>query len=111
MPTNITNTWPSNLTKGDEVIVIFQQKKRVGVVERLTKTQVILTDKTKYGISDKMEIGNSDWYSGRIEEMTDLIVNEIDEAKQKAALVERIAKRSMNSLTLTQLEKIVKVIG
>lgn len=60
-----------HIKPGDHILVRNELNDGIATVERVTKTQIILTKGTRYRRSDGREIGRDTWSAGCIDDITE----------------------------------------
>lgn len=106
--------WLKNLKINDEVVVSggsAMAKDYVARVERLTKTQIILTDSsTKYRRSNGGQIGGNSWSTRWLREADKEKVAMIKHDQEKRSAIYYLDDFKWIDLSLESLQTIVKVV-
>lgn len=98
-----------DLQVGDKVIVQgggYQNYQAVSKIDRLTKTQIVLKDGSKYGRKHGHRVGTSDWRSPHLIMYTEERAAEIRRVKLVGAILDKVNKKNLSSMDIGQLSKI-----
>ena len=106
----------SEVNVGDKVILRNRSGRKICVVERLTKTQIVLKDGMgKYRKSDGYLVGRGDWDFSDIIPATEELIDGIlqsDEIRQKRHKINNfIRKVKVGGLSESQLDIILDAIN
>ena len=108
----MNDTWINELKCGDKVVVLGSNYRYVGIVAKVTKSQITLTDKSKYWKNNKKRVGDSDlFYPDTIDEPTSALIGKVNDRN----MVSLLANIDFNNklkyyLTPEQIEAINKSI-
>lgn len=103
----MNENWLNTLKVGDKVIVSSSFVESIDVVERLTKTQILLKNTyKKYRRNSGVEISGDKWNFTRLYEATEEAVNKIREKNKRKILINRINSLNLYLLTTDVLEQI-----
>jgi hypothetical protein len=101
--------WLEKLKDGDVVIVTGGggcQPDRIGVVDRLTKTQIVLKGGARYRRTSGREVGGSTWFSTHLVEPEADRVDKIREAQERRRMVEALHNVKYNEMSMPDLRAV-----
>lgn len=105
-----------NIKPGDSVVVISNgwggSKYNIKEVERVTKTRAIVGGQ-KFRLSDGRKVGDSGWFSSRIDEVNDHYLALIDEQREEEEhkRLFRFVQENASKLRVEQLRLVVDMIN
>jgi len=100
--------WLESLKEGDKVAVryAYGNKYRIGVIEKITKTQICIFLESRYRRKDGQECGETGWDRQSIEPITPEIVEWILRDNFSDLEVGELSK----TLSTSQIERITAII-
>lgn len=101
-------SWLKALEPGDKVIVRSRYGNDPESVKRVTKTQIILSNGTKFRRTTGWKIPSDTWNSSYLFQATPELIARIEEARHRSTLLNKIAPSILKKLPTDQLEQIVK---
>ncbi len=113
MGARMNNDFAMELKPGDKVIESgcgYGLHDMVGKVERLTKTQVILENGSRYRRKDGVLVGNNNYYRSRLRQYTEEAANKIRHRLLVDAVYNAASKDKLKKLSLEQLLKIRDIL-
>jgi len=104
--------WLQNLKVGDQVIVhCAYVSDRIVKVERLTKTLIILNNKTRISKSNGYEYGSHGYNLTSISQFTETKAAQINTANIKQKLINGLNNTKFHKLALTKLQQIYNIVN
>lgn len=98
--------WLGSLRDGDQVCIVSRfRDNEIRVIDRVTKTQIVI-GQNKYRISDGYIVGGGSFNVTRIKKLNADLIYEI----RRKRFIKEISNRSLEDLTLDQLERINSII-
>lgn len=98
-----------DLKEGDKVVVYKRWGDSINVIEKVTKTQIVVNG-TKYRRESGSQIGGSVWYSSRIGICTKEEENRIRSQISVNRMKRFIKEYDIDSLSYKKLEKIYNIL-
>ena len=107
---NNKTEWLKSLKYGDTVIVKSRYNDRVGIVDRVTKTMIIINSGERFRRNDGERVGANVWNLSNITQADADKVKAIASRKKKEKLINSIKSFDISKLDLYTLEKLLAVI-
>ncbi len=106
------DSWLAELRAGDKVILEGRTGEQICIIERFTKTQIVLENtSTKYNRQTGYAIGEHGYYSSVLRQATDEALQAIREHNKRQPLLGRIRSVSWHKLPTDLLQRILDQIG
>ena len=104
--------WLNELSVGDKVIMSGRYRKSVNVVQRLTKTQIILEGTNcRFRKANGREVGGSSWGAIYLRKGTPAEISKVEDATTRQRIIAKLTYESTwNGLSTKELISVEKQI-
>jgi len=110
----MSDNWLNDIKVGNYVIISgggFSQYDWVSKVDRLTKTQIIVSNSaTRFRRNSGSSIGNNGYYSNYLREADDDSIKKITEANERRKYVDFLDRFNFKNKSLETLRVIYKIV-
>lgn len=97
-----------DLLIGDKVVVFGHFTRRIGVISKITKTQLVV-DGTRFNRTSGWQCGS--WHTLHIRAATEEDIKEIDEEETRKKLLYMVRDCNFKSLSTDQLKQVCDIIN
>jgi hypothetical protein len=94
----------------EKIIVVAKYDHYVETIARITKTQIVLDNNSKYRISDGNVVGGDNWCTGRIMQYSEEQEQQINENKIRQTIINKLEQITFSNLSTDQLKEVYKII-
>ena len=98
-----------HLKAGDKVIVCGTNRNYLHKVERMTATQIIVSDGSRYRRTTGNRIGGNTWHFAYLIEHTEAEEQKIMQIEHRAKLLGQVCDINWRKCSIDQLERIVAI--